>query len=75
MASGIGAGFNALQMQTEIAKGEVTHLDNDASQRVAARCGFTREGILRGYERFKGARPDVMSWSLLATDPRPWHRP
>jgi len=53
----------------------VTHLDNDASQRVAARCGFTREGILRGYERFKGARPDVMSWSLLATDPRPWHRP
>lgn len=52
----------------------VMHLDNEASHRVAARCGFTREGVLRGYERFKGARPDVVSWSLLPDDPRPWRR-
>ena len=50
----------------------VVHPENEASHRVAARCGFTREGTLRGYERFKGHRPDVVSWSLLATDPRPW---
>jgi RimJ/RimL family protein N-acetyltransferase len=49
----------------------VVHLENDASHHVAARCGFTREGTLRGYERFKGRRPDVVSWSLLATDARP----
>jgi RimJ/RimL family protein N-acetyltransferase len=49
----------------------VVHPDNEASHRVAARCGFTREGTLRGYERFKGGRPDVVSWSLLSTDPRP----
>jgi len=46
--------------------------ENEASHRVAARCGFTREGVLRGYERFKGGRPDVVSWSLLSTDRRVW---
>ncbi len=50
----------------------VVHPENDASHRVAARCGFSREGVLRGYERFKGTRPDVVSWSLLPRDPRPW---
>jgi RimJ/RimL family protein N-acetyltransferase len=49
----------------------VVHPDNEASHRVAQRCGFTREGTLRGYERFKGSRPDVVSWSLLSSDPRP----
>jgi RimJ/RimL family protein N-acetyltransferase len=52
----------------------VVNPDNEASHRVALRCGFTREGTLRGYERFKGGRPDVVSWSLLSTDPRPWRR-
>jgi hypothetical protein len=31
MASGIGAGFDALPMQAEISKGEVTHLDDESS--------------------------------------------
>src|SRR5437762_2241578 len=31
VASGIGAGFNALHMQAEIAKGEVAHLDDESS--------------------------------------------
>jgi [ribosomal protein S5]-alanine N-acetyltransferase len=47
----------------------LVHPENDASHRVAARGGFTREGVLRAYEPFKGGRPDVVSWSLLPTDP------
>lgn len=50
----------------------LTHLENEASQRVAKRCGFTREGVLRAYEPFKGGRPDLVCWSLLPTDDRPW---
>ena len=47
--------------------------ENERSHLVAERCGFTREGTLRAYERFKGGRPDLVSWSLLPADPRPWH--
>lgn len=47
------------------------HPENDASHGVARRCGFTREGVLRAYEPFKGGRPDLVSWSLLPHDPRP----
>lgn len=49
----------------------VTHLDNEASQRVATRCGFTREGVLRAWEPVKNDQPDLMMWSRLATDPPP----
>jgi [ribosomal protein S5]-alanine N-acetyltransferase len=49
----------------------LVHPENKASHRVAARCGFTREGVLRAYERVKGQRPDLVSWSLLPSDPRP----
>jgi RimJ/RimL family protein N-acetyltransferase len=49
------------------------HPENEPSHRVAGRCGFTREGVLREYEPFKGTRPDLASWSLLPRDPRPWH--
>jgi ribosomal-protein-alanine N-acetyltransferase len=48
----------------------LVHPENEASHRVAARCGFTREGVLRAYERVKGRRPDLVSWSLLPSDPR-----
>lgn len=50
----------------------VVHPENNASNRLAARLGFTREGVLRSYEPIKGARPDLVSWSLLPGDPRPW---
>jgi RimJ/RimL family protein N-acetyltransferase len=40
-------------------------LDNHASQRVAERCGFTREGVLRSHIPFKGGRRDSLVFSLL----------
>ena len=39
--------------------------DNVASQRVAERCGFTREGLLRSHMRFKGGRRDTVVFGLL----------
>ena len=38
---------------------------NEASQRVAGRCGFAREGLLRSHVPFKGARRDSLLYSLL----------
>jgi len=42
--------------------------DNAASQRVAERCGFVREGVLRSHLPFKGARRDTVMYSLLRTE-------
>jgi RimJ/RimL family protein N-acetyltransferase len=39
--------------------------DNAASQRVAGRCGFSREGLLRSHVPFKGGRRDSVIYSLL----------
>jgi RimJ/RimL family protein N-acetyltransferase len=39
--------------------------DNEASQHVAQRCGFSREGLLRSHVPFKGARRDSVIYSLL----------
>jgi RimJ/RimL family protein N-acetyltransferase len=39
--------------------------DNDASRRVAKRCGFVEEGLLRSNLRFKGGRRDSVLFSLL----------
>jgi RimJ/RimL family protein N-acetyltransferase len=39
--------------------------DNVASQRVAEKCGFVREGVLRSHMRFKGGRRDTVVFSLL----------
>jgi RimJ/RimL family protein N-acetyltransferase len=39
--------------------------DNHASQRVADRCGFSREGVLRSHMPFKGARRDTVVFGLL----------
>jgi RimJ/RimL family protein N-acetyltransferase len=44
--------------------------DNVASQRVALRCGFVREGVLRAHLRFQGRRRDTMVFSLLPGDLR-----
>jgi RimJ/RimL family protein N-acetyltransferase len=42
-----------------------TDAENAASQRVAERCGFVREGTLRSHEDLKGRRRDVIVFSLL----------
>lgn len=39
--------------------------DNAASQRVAERCGFVREGVLRSHMPFKDGRRDTVMFSLL----------
>jgi RimJ/RimL family protein N-acetyltransferase len=46
-----------------------THPDNIASQRVATRAGFVREGVLRAYgEERNGRRADAIFFSLVHTD-------
>jgi RimJ/RimL family protein N-acetyltransferase len=45
-----------------------TDIDNEGSQRVAERAGFTREGVLRAFEERKGERYDMVIFSLLPTD-------
>lgn len=46
------------------------HPDNAASLRVAARAGFTREGLLRSVRRHRrtSERQDYVLWSLLPAD-------
>jgi RimJ/RimL family protein N-acetyltransferase len=41
---------------------------NQASQRVAERAGFVREGVLRSFLEVKGCRQDVVLFSLLPGD-------
>jgi RimJ/RimL family protein N-acetyltransferase len=43
----------------------LTDPDNAASQRVAERCGFTREGIMRSHLVNNGERRDSVLFSLL----------
>jgi RimJ/RimL family protein N-acetyltransferase len=42
--------------------------NNEASQRLAERAGFTREGTLRRYRRRHGVREDLVMFSMLAED-------
>nr|BFE33169.1 hypothetical protein GCM10010200_054200 [Actinomadura rugatobispora] len=52
--------------QLAVARLELTCApDNVASQRVADRCGFVREGVLRSHMRFQGERRDTVVFSLL----------
>jgi RimJ/RimL family protein N-acetyltransferase len=46
---------------------------NGASRRVAEKCGFVLEGTVRGAFFNGGRNHDVLLYSLLRTDPRPWH--
>ncbi len=47
--------------------------ENLASRRIADKCGFTLEGTVRGAFFNDGRNQDVLLYSLLRTDPRPWH--
>jgi RimJ/RimL family protein N-acetyltransferase len=45
-----------------------THPENVASQRVAEKAGFVREGVLRSHTRFREGRRDSVLFSLLPAD-------
>jgi RimJ/RimL family protein N-acetyltransferase len=50
--------------------------ENAASRRIAEKCGFSLEGTVRGAFFNDGRSQDVLMYSLLRTDPRPWrHEP
>ncbi|MCP4226097.1 MAG: GNAT family N-acetyltransferase, partial [Actinomycetia bacterium] len=78
-ARGQGVATEALNLVTEWAFTDhdivraklITHPDNPASQRVAQRCGYQREGVLRAWEPVKNEQPDVVMWSRLVTDRPP----
>jgi RimJ/RimL family protein N-acetyltransferase len=42
--------------------------DNVASQRVAEKAGFVREGVMRAALEIKGTRRDVVMYSLVRED-------
>jgi RimJ/RimL family protein N-acetyltransferase len=43
-------------------------VENTASQRVAGRCGYRLDGVLRSLHVKEGLRADVGVWSRLASD-------
>lgn len=47
--------------------------ENEPSRRIAEKCGFMLEGTVRGAFFNDGRNQDVLLYSLLRTDPRPWH--
>ena len=46
--------------------------ENAASRRIAEKCGFTLEGTARGAFFNDGRNQDLLIYSLLRSDPRPW---
>jgi ribosomal-protein-alanine N-acetyltransferase len=49
--------------------------ENAPSRRIAEKCGFALEGTARGAFFNDGHSQDVLLYSLLRTDPRPWLPP
>jgi ribosomal-protein-alanine N-acetyltransferase len=43
-------------------------VENVASQKVLERCGFVREGLLRGYFELAGRRVDNLLYAILRSD-------
>jgi RimJ/RimL family protein N-acetyltransferase len=78
-ARGRGVATAALRLLSEWALGELGALrlelrisvGNVPSIRVAERCGYTREGVLRSVYLKRGVREDVEVWSLLPGELRP----
>jgi RimJ/RimL family protein N-acetyltransferase len=76
-ARGRGVATEALRQLTQWAFAELDMLRlelmisvaNPASKRVAERCGYVREGVLRSFHFKQGLREDTEIWSRLATDP------
>jgi RimJ/RimL family protein N-acetyltransferase len=76
-ARGRGIATDMLQQLTEWALGElgmervylIINVENPASERVAARCGYVREGVMRSVHLKQGRRSNAALWSRLPTDP------
>ncbi len=47
--------------------------ENAASRQIAEKCGFRLEGTARGAFFNDGRNQDLVLYSHLRTDPRPWH--
>jgi RimJ/RimL family protein N-acetyltransferase len=47
----------------------IINADNPASERVAARCGYVREGVMRSIHLKGAQRVDATLWSRLPSDP------
>jgi RimJ/RimL family protein N-acetyltransferase len=47
----------------------IISVDNAASERVAANCGYVREGVMRSIFFKDGRRNDAALWSRLPSDP------
>jgi RimJ/RimL family protein N-acetyltransferase len=75
-ARGRGVATEALRLLTEWAFGSgmlrielLISVDNPASKRVAQRCGYVREGVLRSLHVKQDVREDTEIWSRLVDDP------
>ena len=75
-ARGRGVATEALRQLTEWVFAErgmqrlelLISVENSASKRVAERCGYVREGVLRSLHVKEGVRADTEIWSRLASD-------
>ena len=75
-ARGRGVATEGLRLLTDWALSELGALrlellisvENEASKRVAERCGYEREGVLRSTYVKPGVREDVEIWSRLGND-------
>jgi RimJ/RimL family protein N-acetyltransferase len=74
-ARGRGVATEALRRLTDWAFAEgmlrielLISAENPASKKVAERCGYVREGVLRNAYVKPGRREDTEIWSRLATD-------
>jgi RimJ/RimL family protein N-acetyltransferase len=47
----------------------IIDVENPASERVAERCGYVREGVMRSTHLKQGIRIDAALWSRLPSDP------
>jgi RimJ/RimL family protein N-acetyltransferase len=76
-ARGRGVASEALRLLTEWAFAELgmerlellISVENEASKRVAARCGYVREGVLRSHWVKGELREDTELWARLPSDP------
>jgi RimJ/RimL family protein N-acetyltransferase len=76
-ARGQGVGTEILRRLTDWAFAElasqrlvlIIDVDNHASLRVAERCGYQREGVMRSIHIKQERRGDAVLWSRLPGDP------